>query len=328
MTEPKRRPIDLAMAEERPEKVVMRQLWLEAITAAAEELGDEPLYLTLSGEEGKDIELLIKNDVVHLTETGAIAESDQGLIVAIESNAAAYASLRMKYKGLRALNITVAELLKGQSAVRYPTGREHSTTRARVINLDFNQTLRAEITASGLLDFPQLVWVTKLAELHAHPAPLDWTLCLTFKAEIGWPDEICTQVAAFLSENVNRSEQFAAHLQALLRPSLAQQLQSESPPGFSALADVDQQRILMAMVPKRISQAVYSQGWKASTILNVRYGGGDGSTPMSSWIIDFIWEARSSITPDAVYLESLMGVIADPQFIDGDGQQYRDTEGP
>jgi hypothetical protein len=326
LTEPKRRPVDEAMAGERPEKVTMRQLWFEAITAVTEELGDEPLYLTLSGSEGKDIELLIKNDVVHVTETGAIAESDQGLVVAVQSNRAAYASLRLKYPGLRALNKTVSDLLAGESAVRYPTGREYPTTRARVVNLDFNQTLRAQITTSGLLNFPQLAWVTKLAQLHAHPTPLDWKLCLTFKAEIGWPDDICSQMAAFFSENVNRSEQFAAHLQALLGPSLVERLQSGNQLGFSALAEADQQRILMAMVPKRISQAVHNQGWRLSTTLNVRYGGGGGSAAMSSWIVDFIWDARSYTTPDAVYLDSLMGVIANPQFIDVDGERRRDGQ--
>jgi hypothetical protein len=316
------------MAGERPEKAAMRRLWLEVITAAVQERGDEPLYLTLSGGEGKDIELLIDHGLVDRTETGAIAENDQDLIVAVESNTAAYTSLRLKYPGLRVLKTSVQDLLRGPSAVRYPTGREHSTTRAKVVNLDFNQSLQAEIAAGGLLIFPQLTWVTKLALLHAYPTPLDWKLCLTFQGQIGWPDEICTQVVAFLSENLNRSEQFAAHLKALLGSSLVQQLQSGIQTRFAALAEADQQRILMALVPKRISQAVHNQGWRLSTYLNVRYGGGGGAAPMSSWIVEFTWDPRSSTMPDTVYRESLASVIANPQFIGADGERHSDGESP
>lgn len=90
------RAVDRAMNEGRPEKAIVRSLWLEKvrsyrITYPADTV---PLYLTLSGAEGRDIELLAAEGIIRRTEVGAIVEDDQQLVVAIESNTAAVLRLQ------------------------------------------------------------------------------------------------------------------------------------------------------------------------------------------------------------------------------------------
>ena len=80
------RNVDAAMADERPAKQTVRNLWLEQAQHFDElyPQDDVPLYLTLSGAEARDIRLLAEHNLIKLTEVGGIAAESQDRIVAVE----------------------------------------------------------------------------------------------------------------------------------------------------------------------------------------------------------------------------------------------------
>src|SRR4051812_11420940 len=101
---PAERPVDAAMSEQRPEKETVRGLWLQQVInydqAFPEDQG-EPLYLTLSGAEARDVRAVIHAGVVDLTETGAIAREDAHKIVAVERSPSAVLALNREFRGLK-----------------------------------------------------------------------------------------------------------------------------------------------------------------------------------------------------------------------------------
>src|SRR4051812_16488834 len=94
-----KRDVDRAMSADRPPKITMRNLWADQFEAFLEKHGDEgfPIFATLSGAEAKDIRRLIERNLIRLTETGGIAESDMGKVVAIEHNSPAVLHLQKQF---------------------------------------------------------------------------------------------------------------------------------------------------------------------------------------------------------------------------------------
>ena len=75
-----------AMQSQRPAKDAVRELWADIVVRRQEERREKvPLYLTLAGAEGYDIELLIKKGVIEQTKTGAIVDAEDLTVVAVES---------------------------------------------------------------------------------------------------------------------------------------------------------------------------------------------------------------------------------------------------
>src|SRR5437764_1552784 len=165
------------MAEDRPEKRAMREVWLGLVEGhqIAAERSNVPLLLALPGAEGRDIDLLVERGVITLTETGAIAEDDFGKIVAVESSDDAYLALRHKYPGLNVLQQRVADLVRSPSPIAWPQGEHIQFCRARVVNLDLNEPLNIR-THQGQIVFPALAVVSKLAQLHARDPSVEWSL--------------------------------------------------------------------------------------------------------------------------------------------------------
>jgi hypothetical protein len=89
------RPVDQAMAAERAEKATMRSLWAEEVCRmdACDAPDGVPLYVTLAGSEGRDIQALVDRGLVTRTETGAIADEHSLRIVAIERSPTAVVQL-------------------------------------------------------------------------------------------------------------------------------------------------------------------------------------------------------------------------------------------
>lgn len=79
-----------------------------------------------------------------------------------------------------------------------------------------------------------------------------------------------------------------------------------------------QQKVLMAFVPKKIADLVRPQMWRLDTKVNLRYGQ-LGHAPMVTWIINFNFDNRAAGRPDAVYLDSVNGILATAGHIDGQG---------
>src|SRR4051812_9831469 len=95
------RSVDDAMAADRPQKSAVRGLWLEVAIHYSNAYSDDeyPLFLTLSGAEGRDIRLLIDHGLVEVTETGAIAAATKHRVIAVESSGRAAAELQKSFPG-------------------------------------------------------------------------------------------------------------------------------------------------------------------------------------------------------------------------------------
>jgi hypothetical protein len=313
------RPVDAAMAAERPEKQTIRGLWVDVVADIKTRFpGSKPLYLALSGAEGRDLELLAQRGVFARTETGAVAADDLQRLVAVESQQAAVIHLLNKFPGLTVRQQPVQDLVRNVSPTAWPEGEDIQICRARVINLDLNAPLAAANDA-GQVVFPLLTCVSKFSQLHAITPPLDWVLFLTLHAELSWPREACQTVVEFLAENCAEEPEFAAGCRALLGEALYASTIGARTLRLDVLDREAQQKVLMAFVPKRISQAAIGQGWRVVTTRGLRYGGTEETAPMVAWVIEFRWDPRTSGTPRAVYRESLRSVFVGGGRISEDG---------
>jgi len=299
------RAVDTAMETDRPAKRTVRALWVERVaTAAQEPPTDAPLYLTLPGAAGHDIQALIDADLLHQTETGALASGDVDKVVAVEFDHASIASLQTRFPGLRILEDRLENILHSTRLTVWPTGETKRFLRARVVNLDLNAGLTCEIQASQLR-FPIVELVRKIAILHGEDVPLDWTLCLTLDARIHWGHEETQRIRGFLRRNFDRVPNFEDGTRFLLGTDVHGRLFGEDQVDFGALEHPVRQMILMSIVPKAIAYVVHENGWRIETIHNLTYGGEEGAAAMVTWIMSFRWDQRSSTDADIVYQESL-----------------------
>jgi hypothetical protein len=313
------RPVDRAMAEDRPEKLRIRTLWLEKLVAYRSSYPNDevPLYLTLSGADGKDIEALVGAGIIRRTEVGAIVADDEGIAVAIESNSDAVWRLQRKFPGLKILGQQFDSLLRSSRLTAWPQGDDKKFCRARVVNLDLNLTVSFE-DVDGELLFAPLQWIRKLCILHAEQR-LDWCLLLTLHGEAAWESSETHSIATFLSENFGREPEYARGAKALIGAKLFDQIDSETIPAAKRLDIADQQKLLMIYVPKKIAHIAQEHGWRTETGHNLRYGGSRQRAPMVTWIIDFRWDSRVSSQPEALYRESLRNVFSGVGEIAPDG---------
>src|SRR5438128_8562239 len=173
------RGVDRAMAAERPEKATMRSLWVEEVCRAdsAGATDRVPLYVTLPGAHGRDIQALVDRGVLALSETGAVGDIADMRVVAIERSANALVELGKRFPGLKILDQSLEALLHSTGSFKWPRGEHHQLFRAQVINLDLDEPLKAP-TQEGQLSFPSLALIRKDATIHADTPCVEWTLCL------------------------------------------------------------------------------------------------------------------------------------------------------
>lgn len=193
------------MDEERTEKATVRALWLQEVQEYATQFPEDegPIYLTLSGAEGRDIRLLAEHGLVGLTEVGGIVEKDKGKLVAVEASSPAVARLQRSFPNLKILEVNFQGLVRGEGPFNWPQGEHKHHCRARVLNLDLNNPLRAK-EREGEVSFPVISWISKLALLHTDPPQRDWSLCLTLHGELNWNTTVSTFTQRFLRENFER----------------------------------------------------------------------------------------------------------------------------
>ncbi len=167
------RPVDLAMLAERIEKKTIRSLWLAAVKEVAKEHPetDVPWYLTLSGAEAHDIQLLIDEGLLALTEVRSIQEKDQHKVVAVENSNEAILNLQKKLPGLKIKRAPFQSLIRGNDVFAWPEGDDEKYCRAHIVNLDLNDPLKG-IACSGDVNFPVLSWIRKLCQLHSRSTSL------------------------------------------------------------------------------------------------------------------------------------------------------------
>lgn len=313
------RAVDSAMDEERPEKIRVRSLWLEKLRSYRSTYPDDdvPLYLTLSGAHARDVQLLIREGLIRVTEVGAIATADQGVAVAIESNANAVWELQRRIPGLKIVEQPFENLIRSGRLTVFPQGDHVRLCQARVVNLDLNEPVRFD-EVDGELVFPPLQWVRKLCILHAEKR-LEWCLLLTLHGEALWESDETKSVALFLAENFSREATFAAAARHVLGDAIYERIVDGTLPAAKRLSVTEQQKLLMLYVPKRIAQIAHEYGWRSETIHNLRYGGAAERAPMVTWVIDLRWDGRVSSQPDAIYLDSLKLILAGAGHIAEDG---------
>jgi hypothetical protein len=207
-------------------------------------------------------------------------------------------------------------LVRGDTPIRYPTGEDQVFCRARIVNLDLNAPLNP--ADDDQLKFSILLWIQKLAELHAVSPRRNWCLCLTLHGELPWGAPTCRSVQLFLTENFNRAPDFAKLSRRVLGRSLYDRIVGNAPVDFSKLNREAQQKILMTFVPKMVAQMVQGQGWRVSTRTNLRYGQADHA-PMVTWILAFEHDPRTTSTPATVYNEILGEILKESGRINNRG---------
>jgi hypothetical protein len=297
------------MEEERPEKATVRMLWL---TKLGEYQGlapgtDAPLYLTLSGSEARDVQLLIERGVIRQTEVGSIAPEDQGLVVAIESSPAAVFALQSRLPGLKIIEQPLANLLRSESPFAWPSGDDRKYCRALVVNLDLNMPVLFE-EVDGQRICRLFKWVKKLCVLHDSPR-IEWSLLLTLHGEAVWDALDTNHVVDFLRENFAEEPSFAAMARLLLGGLVYDQIAGSSLPPARDLPAAMQQKVLMLYVPKRIAQLGLEAGWRVETVHNLRYGGIGSRAPMVTWIFDFKADPRVAAMPQQIYRQNLRAIL-------------------
>jgi hypothetical protein len=297
------------MEADRPQKRTVRQFWLQEVQRiSGRHIGDQvPLYLTLPGAEGRDIEILAKAGIISLTQVHGISAKDKWKIVAVESSPMAAFSLQDRFPGLKIIEAPLQSLLSGDSQLRWPQGEHENLCRARVINLDVDEPVSA-LEKSGHITFPLLERIYKFALIHAEPDPTEWTLLLTVHGECLWNSSISRSVQQFLLENCQREPMFAKGLRHLLGEDLFNEIAELRVETFDQLGFPEQQRILTAFVPKKIASLVHHR-WRVTTQWTFFYGGSNREAPMVTWGMYFDPDPRASKTPDAVYRESIRTVF-------------------
>jgi len=310
------------MGQERAAKQTIRNIWLEEIKRFNDSYTDDdvPLYLTLSGAEARDIKLLVDHKLIELTENGSIASGSAKRVVAIERSRLAVLSLQRLFPGLKIVEQEFANLLVGNSLLRYPTGAHEKLCCARIVNLDFQDSLTVT-EDNGNINFPTLIWIQKLAQIHASSKPgQEWCLCLTLNSSITWTQSIATGIQQFLQDNFKRSAEFEASCRQHFGDTLHQSINSDQPFDAQALSLEDKQRLLMVFVPKKIASLVYLQNWQVKTSRNLRYGGARNEAPMVTWVFSFVWDPRASLAPDVVYKDCLDLIFSATGYVSDTGE--------
>ena len=304
------RAVDEAMAAERPEKQTVRKLWVEEVARvdATSSPADVPLYLTMPGAAGKDIALLVENGILELEENEAVKDPEEIRIVAIESSPLASVTLNRRFPGIKILATDLRSILKAENMLNFPETPIRPLFRARIVNLDLDAPLVAEVK-NGLLHFPVLALVHKLAHLHADP-PVDWTLCLTLHSDVIWKGASASRACDFLLANFERDAEFAAQARETLGQELYDAVVQRQVKALKEQEADALQRVLMVLVPKRIAFDAHRLGWSVDTVENLRYGGSGERAPMVTWMLRFEWDERASTDADSIYGDALQRILA------------------
>lgn len=280
--------------------------------------GSDPLYLTLCGAEGLDIQAAIDAGIIQLNEVKGIAASDLGKCVAVERVPDAVLKLQARHPGLRILEQDIQGILGGANPLAWPEQRERrSVCRSKVVNLDFNGAFKA-IQENQQIQFPIAVWIQKLARMHDVGEPINWSVYLTLNASLAaWSNQVWGHVLKVLSENMASHPGFGDDLRALFGPDRAARIEDRTCVRTSLEAR-EEQGLLMAFAPKAICQDI-PDGWTMTVHKNVRYGGETGVAPMVSQIIDFHKDPALIGLRDQSYQRSVASILSDTWAIGIDG---------
>ncbi len=315
-------PVDLAMADNRPAKQTVRNLWLEIALSLDKTYGNDevPLYLTLPGAHALDLKLFAEKGLIQFTETGSLASTSMRKVIAIEKNAQSAYALQKTIPGLKIVEQDFRSFIVGESLLKFPKGDYEKYCCARIINLDLNTSLRHSVENTRV-QFPVLTWVTKVCQVHTSKRPdEDWYLYLTLDSRIDWPEFVSNEIAGFLNDNFRHSNELKESCRMLYGLELYNQIIDGYPVNFANLQSEEQQKVLMLVVPKKLSQLVHAYGWRIQTLTNLRYGGQNNNAHMVTWIFAFKADSRATSAPNEVYLDCLKSILSSAGFISDDGK--------
>lgn len=318
------RPVDVAMRADRPAKDAVRSKWIEVLKGLQDQPGPYPSYLTLPGAEGKDIQLLVENGLISLTENGGIATESVNYCVAVENSKIAVFNLQKRYPGLRIIEQDIKSVLRGDSGLVYPDRADRPYCQAHVVNLDLQQTLAGEFVADDV-SFPVFRWIEKFGSLHLDCPHRSWHLLLTLNATVEWSSDLCGWVTDFLRDNFEKVAAFREGASRVLAPEVFKAIQDGKKTAFGKLQLPVRQRLLLVIIPKAIGYFLCRQGWRITTKLNAEYIGANGA-PMVTFIFNLTKPAGYH-RHEKFYIETVSQCLLNVERITPDGQFANITSG-
>jgi hypothetical protein len=282
------RPIEHALEAERPAKATVRALWLREVRRYEATNHERPLYLTLPGALGKDIEMLVDAAVLTRTETGAISEPDRHKVVAIESNSDAIYSLQQRFPGLAIREQNLMEIIGGSSSYSWPNQERRADFCARVVNLDLDRSLQALVNGQDI-SFPLIKAIKKISQLHHEPQAgqkLPWSLCVTVNGSMNWQPEVFGYLVAFLASNCTHHPDFSEKLSAILGGDLVATMIRDRADVPKESFSAEQLQILACIfLAKQIVESTNEHAWQLAQSECLIYGGEAGHAPMVTLIL-------------------------------------------
>ncbi len=274
----------------------------------AQDRSDVPLYLTLPGALGLDIHRMVSEGLLHLTETGAIADPEDFLVVAIESNSDAASNLSRSFPGLQILRQSVRDVLRGDNVIRLPEGAHLDICRALVVNLDLNSPLHAE-EISDDLEFIPIRTLRKIAHVQEHHRhPEGWSLCLTLHSELVVSDVLADRACQYLFDQLTSNFQACPGFkEAFEQVTESKNVSVEeirslctlSGEGADPTTEQARQRFLLIAVAKLIVDQLTGLGWEVQ-IHHAAFYGGDPAAPMLTWIVRFAPPVSGTATAERI----------------------------
>ncbi len=304
------------MRDDRAAKRTVRKRWVDEVKKYPEANG--PVYLTLPGAEGKDIDLLIEEGVIQLTDTGAIAEADIRKVVAVESNSEAVLSLQRKFVGLRIHESPIQNIISGVGPYAWPNAEISRDLCAKVVNIDLDKALKAE--TNGSVRFPIIDVIQKISQLHSmrpdRSPPEPWSLCLTVNSSVNWPPEAVTYFFRFLGENCEHVG-FERKAREILGDAMVHELKAHPDEMRFEHISINHRRALLCIfLPKLILSKINDHGWSATQCTAWSYGDGTDAA-MTTVMLSFGLSQYE--TPAQRYQANLSKIFDELGHIDEDG---------
>jgi hypothetical protein len=308
------RDIDTAMAEVRPAKLVVRRKWIRVCRDWRSRSTHEPLYVTLPGSDGHDIEMLIAEGLLPVLENDAIDDKAAGLVVAVEKDVRAAGALRARFPGLKVVPRDITTELRIQRPISDLSREVKQYGRGLVINLDFT----APLTVSDDEKYPLLELVGRLGDLHRYPTVQDWTLLLTLNAGTQvWPVAACIRHARTLQEMIRDSSALESWWQKYGRELSPVVAGTEL---YRVWTVEQQQYLVLALVPLLLLGRLTATHWNPTVRWAAAYGERDRhQAPMVTWIIDVTYDPQACAEPIGQrreFVEPLSRVVGK---LDGNG---------
>lgn len=314
------RPVDKALEQELPEKKLLRNKWVDAVKEAEKyHSGNDkyPLYVTLSGPEGKDIELLIKNNIIKITENGAINSDDQWKVVAIEKNGPKATELRNKFPGLKVKDSSVFDLLNDNCNANEKLNNSF-LWGASVINLDYNSRLEG-IIENDRCSFDVIITLKKISEFQLSFESKYWCVLLTLNANLVLDDIFWNEIIKTLKNNRYFNSEFCNEVD---KSEYFKNIDDIYYSSVSKIKDCDklQQKFVLNLVPNLFSQKIKEHCWEFSVIKAFSYGNNtSGRSRMASWILCLKQKSEDGLQKDLNFENQLSNIINYYQ-IDQDGK--------